>query len=129
MEDSSCTTDTIRVYRELRKEFTNVGIVLQAYLRRTQEDAEVLMRDGLKNFRLCKGIYIEPETIAFKSRFEINENFKRTLELMLRGGAYAGIATHDTELIDAASQLLMEMKVQRSEYEFQMLLGVRPELR
>lgn len=129
MEDSSCTDDTIWVYRELRKEFTNLGIVLQAYLRRTQADAGALMRDGLKNFRLCKGIYIEPEEIAFKNRDEINQNYIRTVELMLRERAYVGIATHDSGLLDAACRFVQELKLQKHEYEFQMLLGVRPDLR
>ena len=129
MEDSSCTEDTIWIYRKLRKEFTNVGIVLQAYLRRTQRDAEALMRDGLTNFRLCKGIYIEPEEIAYKDQNEINRNFIRVLETMLKQKAYVGIATHDTELIDASYHLISDLKLQRDQYEFQMLLGVRSELR
>lgn len=129
MEDSSCTDDTIWIYRELRKEFDNVGIVLQAYLQRTEEDAKALIRDGAKNFRLCKGIYIEPESIAFKTRREINESFIRVLELMLRNKAYVGIATHDQRLVEAAFRLIGELKLERSKYEFQMLLGVLPELR
>ncbi|TLY29820.1 MAG: proline dehydrogenase [Ignavibacteria bacterium] len=129
MEDSSCTTDTIRIYRQLRKQFDNVGIVLQARLRRTLEDAESLIREGLKNFRLCKGIYIEPEEIAFKERGAINENFTRILELMLDAHSYVGIATHDTRLVDSAYRTILERKIPRGNYEFQMLLGVRPELR
>lgn len=129
MEDSSCTDDTIWVYRELRKYFSNVGIVLQAYLRRTEDDAKKLIADGLKNFRLCKGIYVEPEAIAFKSREEINKNFLRVLALMFNHKSYVGIATHDQELIDASYRMIAEYGLQRSEYEFQMLLGVRPELR
>ncbi|HTK82404.1 MAG TPA: proline dehydrogenase family protein [Bacteroidota bacterium] len=129
MEDSSCTDDTLWVYRELRKEFNNLGIVLQAYLRRTMSDAQSLMKDGLGNFRLCKGIYIEPESIAFKGHDEINKNFLDVLSAMLQGQAYVGIATHDHELIDGSSALVKQMNLQASLYEFQMLLGVRPELR
>jgi len=129
MEDSSCTTDTIWIYRQLRKRFDNVGIVLQARLKRTLEDAEALIRDGLKNFRLCKGIYLEPEEIAFKERPEINRNFIRILELMLDTHSYAGIATHDTELVDSSYRMILDKKIPRLDYEFQMLLGVRPELR
>ena len=129
MEDSSCTDDTLWVYRELRKEYANVGIVLQAYLRRTMSDAESLMKEGLNNFRLCKGIYIEPETVAFKSHDEINKNFTDVLEHMLQHKAYVGIATHDTALIDAARTMIQKMNLTSGEYEFQMLLGVRPELR
>ncbi len=129
MEDSTCTEDTLRIYGRLGKEFDNVGIVLQAYLRRTEEDAKALIRDGFKNFRLCKGIYVEPEAIAYKKKDEINGNFIRVLKLMLQNKTYVGIATHDDALIDAASRMIAEMHLERSQYEFQMLLGVRSELR
>src|ERR1051326_8544120 len=129
IEDSTCTDNTLWVYRELRKEFSNVGIALQAYLRRTQQDAEAMMRAGLKNFRLCKGIYIEPEQIAFKSHDEINKNYIRVYEAMLKQHSYVGFATHDAELIDAACRLVRQLKLRKEEYEFQMLLGVRPDLR
>jgi proline dehydrogenase len=129
MEDSTCTDNTLWVYRELRKEFSNVGIVLQAYLRRTMNDAQSLIRDGLKNFRLCKGIYIEPETIAYKSKSEINQNFINILQYMLRENCYVGIATHDSELVNAAYKIISDFGLRMTEYEFQMLLGVRPELR
>jgi proline dehydrogenase len=129
MEDSSCTTDTLWIYRQLRKRFDNVGIVLQARLKRTLADAESLVRDGLKNFRLCKGIYLEPEEIAFKEKRAINENFIRVLRLMLDAHSYVGIATHDTELVDSAGGMILDKKLPRGEFEFQMLLGVRPELR
>lgn len=129
MEDSSCTDDTIWVYRQLRKEFTNVGIALQGYLKRTAADADGMIRDGLKNFRLCKGIYIEPEEIAYKGHETINEHYIAVLEAMLKQGAYVGIATHDKALVDAAYRMISEMKMKRTDYEFQMLLGVRPDLR
>ncbi len=129
MEDSSCTDDTIWVYRQVWKEFKNTGIVLQAYLRRTEADAKALMDDGMMNFRLCKGIYIEPDEIAFKSHDGINQNYIRVLTTMLKRKAYVGIATHDDELIEGAYGLIGEMGFRRNEYEFQMLLGVRPELR
>jgi proline dehydrogenase len=129
MEDSSCTDDTLWVYRELRKDFTNTGIVLQGYLRRTEEDARKLMDDGMMNFRLCKGIYIEAESIAFKGKEAINANFTAVLSSMLRRRAYVGIATHDDELIADAQRMIAELKLIPKEYEFQMLLGVRPELR
>lgn len=129
MEDSSCTSDTIWVYRQLRRDFDNLGIVLQAYLKRTREDAETLLREGLKNLRLCKGIYVEPEEIAFKDRSDVNRNFTQLLETMLKSRAYVGIATHDTGLVDDAYRLVREMRIPKEGYEFQMLLGVRPELR
>lgn len=128
MEDSTCTDETLRIYREIRKEFTNIGIVLQGYLRRTPADAEALMRDGLNNFRLCKGIYIEPEEIAYKGHGEINDNYLRVLGAMLRGKAYVGIATHDDQLIAGARKMVRELGLTNEKYEFQMLLGVKPEL-
>jgi proline dehydrogenase len=129
MEDSTCTDDTLWVYRELRKSVANVGIVLQAYLRRTMADAEALIGEGLGNFRLCKGIYIEREEIAFKKHEEINRNFTEVLRTMLHRKAYVGIATHDDQLVTAASAMVKEMNLPPSAYEFQMLLGVRSELR
>jgi proline dehydrogenase len=129
MEDSSCTDDTLWVYRELRNDFANTGIVLQGYLRRTEEDARTLMDEGMMNIRLCKGIYIEAESIAFKGREAINRNFTAVLSAMLRRKAYVGIATHDDELIANARRIIAELRLSPAEYEFQMLLGVRPELR
>ena len=129
MEDSSCTDDTLWVYREVCKEFDNSGVALQAYLRRTENDAEKLIDEGLKNFRLCKGIYIEPEEIAFKSHEEINRSYMHLLRQMFQRKAYVGIATHDPELISAATAMVAEMGFGTPDYEFQMLLGVRPDLR
>jgi proline dehydrogenase len=129
MEDSSTTDDTIWVYREVRKSHPNAGIVLQAYMRRTERDALGLIDAGLGHFRLCKGIYIEPAEIAFKGKEEINANFLRVLRTMFGKGAYVGIATHDSALVDGSCRILREMGIGKDRYEFQMLLGVRPELR
>lgn len=129
MEDSPYTDSTLWLYRELQKTFGNTGIVLQAYLHRTADDARALMKDGLNNFRLCKGIYNESETIAYKQKEEINRNYLGILDEMLRSRAYVGIATHDSALIEGAYRLLERGKLQKHEYEFQMLLGVRPDLR
>lgn len=128
MEDSSTTDDTIWVYRQLRRAHSNVGIVLQACLRRTAEDAAGMIRDALSNFRLCKGIYVEPEAIAFRKKQEVNDNFIAVLTSMLEAKAYVGIATHDDSLVEAASGLVRRLRLEKKEYEFQMLLGVRPEL-
>jgi len=128
MEDSTCTTDTIGVFATLKKEFPNCGIVLQAYLFRTEQDVQELLRTKT-NFRLCKGIYKERKEIAFQSREEVQQNYMKLLEMMLKGGSYVGIATHDSVLVDAANRLLASMALKRDRYEFQMLLGVRPELR
>ncbi len=128
MEDHTCTTDTIAIFRTLNKEFPKTGIVLQAYLRRTEEDAAAMTADRI-NFRLCKGIYREPVEIAYKGREEVQQNYRTILRRMLAGGSYVGIATHDTVLVDAAEGMIRELGLSRDKYEFQMLLGVRPELR
>lgn len=130
MEDSSCTTDTLRIYDALRREFSNVGTVIQAYMRRSLTDIRGLMQNGTPaNFRLCKGIYVEPRAIAYKNRELINKNFTYLLQEMLRHQAYVGIATHDERLVWDAMRLVDEMKLPREKYEFQMLLGVDEELR
>lgn len=125
MENSPYTTKTLDLYRKLRKDgFTNVGIVIQAYMRRSEDDIRSLLE--LKpSIRLCKGIYNEDKTIAFKDAEEIRSNFKKLLELMIEKGLYSAIATHDEPLINHARNLIEEKKIERSDYEFQMLLGVR----
>ena len=128
MEDSTCTTDTIEVFQTLQKEFPHTGIVLQAYMRRSEDDTKNLARNRT-NFRLCKGIYKERPEIAFQGRKEVQDNYIKLLELMLKSKCYVGIATHDSVLIDAAYRLIRETGVKKTEYEFQMLLGVRPDLR
>jgi proline dehydrogenase len=123
MEDSSTTSDTLRMYRELRERgHDNVGVVLQAYLRRTFDDIAALA-DLQPNVRLCKGIYVEPEPIAFTDADAVRENYVRSLDALLEGGSYVGIATHDEWLIGEALTRVGGMNP--SEYEFQMLLGVR----
>jgi len=128
MEDSTCTTDTIAIFRTLQKEFPNVGIVVQAYLHRTRQDVAELVKNGT-NVRLCKGIYRERKEIAYQGREEVQENFLGVLRLMIESKSYVGIATHDSVLVDGAYAMIREMGLKKHEYEFQMLLGVRPELR
>jgi proline dehydrogenase len=128
MEGSSCTTDTIAIFKTLQQEYPNIGIVLQSYMRRSEDDTRRLMNPRT-NFRLCKGIYKEPPEIAFQGRMEVQDNFLKLLEMMLRNKCYVGIATHDIVLVDGAYRLIKELGLRKNEYEFQMLLGVRPELR
>lgn len=123
MEDSGTTDATLRLYRELREAgHANLGVVLQAYLRRTLGDAP-----GLANVRLCKGIYVEPLAIAFHDPDEIRGSFLATLDLLLDEGAYVGIATHDEQVIRGALELIAARGLSRDAFEFQMLLGVRPD--
>jgi proline dehydrogenase len=128
MEDSSTTDDTLRLYRELRAEGNdNIGVVLQALLRRTQSDIADLAE--LKpSVRLCKGIYVEPAEIAFQEYEAVRASFVRALEALLDAGCYVGIATHDEWLLSEGRRLVAEHGLGRDDYEFQMLLGVRPEL-
>jgi len=128
MEDSPYTDITIEVYKRIFEENKNVGIVLQAYLKRTSNDTIVLNKLGT-NYRLCKGIYIEPATIAYKDKQAIRDNFMKCLELMLKNGNYVGIATHDKYLIDKSYELIKELNIPKDKFEFQMLLGVREDLR
>ena len=124
MEDSSCTTDTLRMYRELREEgLDNVGVVLQAYLRRTIRDIRELA-PLRPNVRLCKGIYIEPPLIAYRDFDAVRENFVLCLRELLRAESYVGIATHDKWLISEGRRLVGDRGLGPDEYEFQMLLGV-----
>lgn len=129
MEDSSTTSATLKLYEKLHAVgFDNVGVVIQAYLRRSEEDVKGLI-ERRANVRLCKGIYIEPETIAFKDREEIRRNYLRLLKRLLEAKCYVGIATHDDFLVKGAYQYIREMNLQKADYEFQMLYGVKMKLR
>lgn len=128
MEDRTCTDATLRVYKSLLERFGNVGTVLQAYMRRTLRDIDELPAEGA-NIRLCKGIYVEPREVAFKGYDTVRANFLGALERMIERGVYAAIATHDEYLVCGALALLRRHEVPRERYEFQMLLGVDPQLR
>ena len=122
MEDASTTEDTLRIYRELREDgLDNVGVVLQARLRRTLDDIEALA-ELRPNIRICKGIYLEPEEIAFTGFEEIRLNYVRCLEALDSAASFVGVATHDEFLVSEAKRVMQEP------YEFQMLLGVREAL-
>jgi len=134
MEDSQCTDLEIDLFRKLHREFPGkVGLVVQAYMRRTLQDIknlEDIHTPGAPvNFRLCKGIYVEPEAIAYKKYAEVNEHFLEDLENIFRMGMYPGIATHDKPLVEGAFRLIEKYNVPKDRYEFQMLYGVTPELR
>jgi proline dehydrogenase len=121
MEDSPTTDDTLQLYRDLRADgHENLGVVLQAYRRRTIDDVP-----GLDNVRLCKGIYLEPPSIAYHEYEAVRANFVRCLERLFDEGAYVGVATHDELLIQTALRTIHERDLGRASYEFQMLLGVR----
>ncbi|MBR9976959.1 MAG: proline dehydrogenase family protein [Bacteroidetes bacterium] len=130
MEDHPYTDLTLEMYERLRRDYgRHVGVVLQSYLRRTEDDLRTLIAGGETNIRLCKGIYVEPERIAYKDRKEVRESFRRSVELSLSSGVYIGIATHDDVLLEHAVEYVSAKDIKREEYEFQMLLGVRHQRR
>jgi proline dehydrogenase len=131
MEDSPCTQMEIDLFRRLKKEFpTSVGIVIQAYLKRTLSDIQSLVDlnspEAPVSFRLCKGIYVEPAEIAFKKYEEINAHYLEDLEFIFKNKMKVGIATHDKPVIEGALKLIEKYNVPKSMYEFQMLYGVTP---
>lgn len=129
MEDIETTDATLELFNRLRQEFPgHVGTVLQSYLRRTPQDI-IDQRDGVQNYRLCKGIYVEPRSHAWKHPDAINRNFTESLRLLFEQGAYVGIATHDELLIYEAMTLIRQYGLRPDQYEFQMLLGVDEEMR
>jgi proline dehydrogenase len=134
MEDSPCTDDEITLFRKLKSEFpANVGLVLQAYLKRTLKDIEDMLdlNDPMLplSYRLCKGIYVEPAAIAYKKYEEINKHYLEDLDFIFKNKIYVGIATHDKPLVEGAYRLIEKYNVPKDMYEFQMLYGVTPSLR
>ena len=128
MEDRSCTSATLRVYRSVLERHGHVGVVLQAYMRRTLGDIRELL--PLKpNVRICKGIYREPRTVAWKDFDTVRANFIYAMDTLLENGCYVGIATHDPHLVWAGMRTVDRLGLDRHQYEFQMLLGVDHELR
>lgn len=129
MENSPYTDKTLNLFRRLRADgFRNVGIVIQSYMKRSENDIKSLIE--LKpSIRLCKGIYKEAPEIAYQSKEEVRNNYKKLLRLILDNGLYVGIATHDDILINDALEQISQRKLNKELYEFQMLLGVREERR
>jgi proline dehydrogenase len=128
MEDSSVTEETIRIYTQARERYERVGLVLQAYLKRSRDDARRAAATRA-NVRVCKGIYVEPPEIAFQGREEIRDSFSSMVDGLLEGGAYVGVATHDPVLVRRALATIARLAFAREAYEFQMLLGVAVGLR
>jgi len=128
MEDSTCTDDTLAIYKRAREKFENVGVVIQACMKRSNEDIDSL-KAMKANVRICKGIYIEPPEIAYHDREIVRQNYSTLLKDLLGAGCYVGIATHDKWLVDDAFQIIEELALDHTQYEFQMLYGVDPQLR
>jgi proline dehydrogenase len=128
MEQSAFVDATLRLFRRLRADgFDNVGTVLQAYLYRTPEDLDDLLPLA-PNLRLVKGAYLEPDSVAYPRKADVDAMYARLLEQMLSGGGHTAIATHDESLIDHAISYADTHGIGRDRFEFQMLYGVRPQL-
>jgi proline dehydrogenase len=128
MEDSTITQATLDLFRRARTEFENVGIVLQAYLRRTQKDAADAIAEGW-SVRICKGIYVEPPELAFRDPDLIRRNYAYVTDRLLEARVPLGIATHDEAMVLEALHSLERRGARRDQYEFQMLMGVAVGLR
>ena len=128
MEDSPFTDKTLNLYKRIFEYHKNVGVVIQAYMKRSFNDVVSLNKIGT-NYRLCKGIYVEPASIAYKGKQEVRDNYLKILDQLFKDGNYVGIATHDKPLIDAAYARIKEKNISKERFEFQMLLGVREDLR
>jgi proline dehydrogenase len=128
MEDSPYTEATLQLVLALKEKFPAVGAVVQAYLKRSLRDLDRLIAARV-NVRICKGIYVEPRTIAWKERGTVIDNFSALVEKHLSAGCYVGIATHDEACVERALATIDRLRLGTDRYEFQMLLGVDPVLR
>jgi proline dehydrogenase len=128
MESSAYTQRTLDFFRRLWEEgYRNIGVVIQSYLHRSVADIEQLNRTGVR-VRLCKGAYQEPATVAFPDKADVDANYVRLMRMLLLHGNYPGLATHDERMIQAARDLIERNGQQTSDFEFQMLYGVRRDL-
>jgi proline dehydrogenase len=132
MESTEYTDRTLRLFRDLRREFGNVGIVIQSYLYRSEADIVALCKEGA-HVRLCKGAYKEPPVHAFPRKADVDASYVRLMKMLLSpearaNKAFGAIATHDAKMIEATCQYAQEQMVPRDEFEFQMLHGIRRDL-
>jgi proline dehydrogenase len=124
MESSAHTERTLRIFRRVLADHRNVGVVIQSYLRRSEQDVRELVALGAP-VRLCKGAYQEPPSVAFQGREEVDGNFVALMRLLIDGGAPTAIATHDDRMIQATIEHLSLAGIDKDAFEFQMLYGVR----
>jgi proline dehydrogenase len=127
MEDSTKTESTMTIFKRLRQEFENVGIVIQSYLYRSEKDVEDLIQLGAR-VRLCKGAYKEPPSVAFPEKADVDANYVKLMKMLLSSGIYHAIATHDENMIAATRRFASENQIGADKFEFQMLYGVRRDL-
>lgn len=128
MEDFQHNAITLDVFKTLRREFgTTVGLVIQAYLYKSAEDL-VVLNESHPNLRLVKGAYKEPESVAFPNKEDVDGNFVKLIQLHLENGNYTAVATHDEKVIDLVKKFVSEKGISKSQFEFQMLYGIRNQL-
>lgn len=127
MEGSDYTQATLEIFQELFARYTNVGVVIQAYLYRSEADIRALNALGAR-VRLCKGAYSEPPSVAFANKADTDKNFVKLMQLLLSEGNYPGIATHDERMIEATRTFASQQGIPADRFEFQMLYGVRRDL-
>jgi len=127
MEDSPRTEKTLQVCYALHKEYSHLGAVIQSYLYRSEEDVRNLLENKIR-IRLCKGAYKEPKSVAFQKKKEVDDNFVKVMQMMLKSGVYHGIATHDDKMIQATIDFASKEKISKDSFEFQFLYGIRREL-
>ncbi len=133
MESSDYTARTLAIYRRLRREYNNVGVVIQASLRRSETDVRALIEEGIGHFRLCKGAYDEPEEIAYQEREQVTRKLNDLVRICMAPDArahhtYAAVASHDEDVINFARAYAYRQELPKDSYEFQMLYGIRREL-
>jgi proline dehydrogenase len=127
MENSPYTDATLRILTNLRKKYENVGVVIQAYLFRSEKDIENLIAMKTR-IRLCKGAYKEPPEISFAKKEDTDRNFIKLMKILLKSGIYHGIASHDPNMIEATKQFVKQEGITTDQFEFQMLYGIRRDL-
>ncbi len=127
MEDHTATDATLAAFRALRVDFPSVGTVVQAYLRRTEDDCRDLIASEGARVRLCKGAYREPTSVAFQNKADVDMSYVRCLRILMRGNGYPMVATHDPRLVAIAGAMALQAGRAKGQYEYQMLFGVRPD--
>jgi proline dehydrogenase len=127
MEASAYTGRTLTLARDLHAAYGSVGVVIQACLRRSRQDVETLCRNRIR-VRLCKGAYLEPASVAFPRKRDVDRNYVELMKLLLDQGDYPALATHDPRIIDEAKTCVERCKIPRDAFEFQMLYGIRRDL-
>jgi proline dehydrogenase len=126
MEDHTTTDSTLRVLGELRRDYPETGAVIQAYLRRSEDDCRALATSGSR-VRLCKGAYVEPESVAYQTRLEVDLSYVRCLKVLMEGEGYPMVASHDPRMVEIAGALAERTGRAKGSYEYQMLYGIRPD--